>query len=286
MISRRMFLSGAFGCGIGALSLGSYSWAFEPRWIEVTNIDVKINALPKRFNGMTIVQLSDIHHSKYVPREFVRRCVRMANTLRPDIVVLTGDYIYGSDEFLLPVAEELAALEAREGVFAVLGNHDNKDIAIDVFSKMGIRVLMNGHIPLYRGRDYIFIAGVDDLWRGLVDLKKTLEGTDDKPKLLLAHNPDTIELIKNTGVDVDFVMSGHTHGGQVKVPLYGPPVTNSKFGVRYAAGLFHEGNTILYVNKGIGTSCLPVRFCARPEITLFTLRDKKLSRVWRPIVCC
>src|SRR3990170_1277135 len=275
MISRRMFIQGACGTVLGVMSVGSYSYFLEPRWIELKNIIIKIHALPKQFEGMTIAQLSDIHHSKYVPREFVRRCVRKVNALSPDIIALTGDYIYGSKEFISPVAEELSELKAKEGVFAVFGNHDCRDITADILSKKGICVLINKHIPLYRKKDYLFIAGVDDLWRGNMDLDATLKGMDDKPKILLSHNQDAIEMIKHTGID--FVMAGHTHGGQVCLPLYGPPVVYSKFGARYAAGLFHEEKTIMYVNKGIGVSNFPVRFFARPEITLFTLQNSLQS---------
>src|SRR5574340_120297 len=139
MISRRTFIQGAFGIA----SLGSYSYLLEPRWVEINNVVIPIDALPKRFEGMTIAQLSDIHHCKYVPREFVRKCVRKVNALSPDIIVLTGDYIYVSDKFLLPVAEELAELHAKEGIFAVLGNHDNKETTSDVLLKKGIHVLIN-----------------------------------------------------------------------------------------------------------------------------------------------
>lgn len=281
MISRRMFIQGVFGAGIGALFTGTYSRFLEPRWVELNHITIKVNELPHRFEGMTIAQLSDIHHCQYVPREFVRRCVRKVNALSPDIVVLTGDYVYDpsyrASIFLLPVAGELAELKAKEGVFAVLGNHDNKDRTSRALSERGIRVLINEHITLYRKKEYVFIAGVDDLWRGKMDLAKTLKGTDDKPKILLAHNPDAIEMIKAT--DVDFVMAGHTHGGQVSLPFYGPPIVYSRFGARYAAGLFREGRTVMYVNKGIGISGFPVRFCARPEITLFTLRKKRMEEV-------
>ncbi len=282
MISRRMFIRSVFGAGIGVLLTGTYSRFLEPRWVELKHITIKINELPHRFEGMTIAQLSDIHHCQYVPREFVRRCVREVNALSPDIIVLTGDYVYdpysySASTFLLPVADELAELKAKEGVFAVLGNHDNKDRTSGALSKSGIHVLINEHIVLYRKKEYLFIAGVDDLWRGKMDLRRTLKGTDDKPKILLAHNPDAIMTIKTTGVD--FVMAGHTHGGQVSLPLYGPPVVYSKFGARYAAGLFREERTMMYVNKGIGISGFPVRFCARPEITLFTLRNKRTEEV-------
>ena len=271
MISRRMFIQGACGYVLGVMSVGSYSCLLEPRWIEIKNISINVHALPKRFEGMTIAQLSDIHHCKYVSREFIKKCVRKVNALSPDIVALTGDFVYGSKEFISSVAEELSELKAKEGVFAVLGNHDNKDETTGALAEKGIRVLINEHIPLYRKKDYLFIAGVDDLWAGKLNIETTLNGTDDRPKILLCHNPDAIEKIKHT--NVDFVMAGHTHGGQVCLPLYGPPVVYSKFGARYASGLFHEGKTIMYVNKGIGVSNFPIRFFARPEITLFTLQN-------------
>lgn len=264
-------MQGACGYVLGVMSVGGYSCLLEPRWLEIKNVFINIHGLPKQFEGMTIAQLSDIHHCKYVSREFIKKCVRKVNALSPDIIALTGDYVYGSKEFISSVAGELVELKAKEGVFAVLGNHDNKDVTVDTLAKKGIRVLINEHIPLYRKKDYLFIAGVDDLWAGKLNLETTLKGVDDKPKILLCHNPDAIEMIKCTGVD--FVMAGHTHGGQVSLPLYGPPVVYSKFGVRYASGLFHEEKTIMYVNKGIGVSNFPVRFFARPEITLFTLQN-------------
>ncbi|HHT9138513.1 MAG TPA: metallophosphoesterase, partial [Candidatus Wunengus sp. YC60] len=275
MISRRTFIKGACGYVLGVMSVGSYSCLLEPRWIEIKNVFINIRALPERFEGMRIAQLSDIHHCKYVPREFIKKCVRKVNALSPDIIALTGDFVYGSKEFLSSVAEELSELKAKEGVFAVLGNHDNKDVTADTLAKRGIRVLINEHVPLYRKKDYLFIAGVDDLWAGKLNLETTLKGVDSKPKILLCHNPDAIERIKHTGID--FVMAGHTHGGQVCLPLYGPPIVYSKFGTRYASGLFHEERTIMYVNKGIGVSNFPVRFFARPEITLFTLQNSLQS---------
>lgn len=271
MISRRTFISGTCSYLFGLMSIGSYSHLLEPRWVEVKNVIVEINRLPKQFDGLTIAQLSDIHHCRYVSKEFIRKCVRKVNAFHPDIIALTGDYIYGSNAFLLPVTQELAKLRAKEGVFAVLGNHDNREHTADVFLKNGIRVFINECIPIYRKKDYLFIGGVDDLWRGKINLEATFKGTDNKPKILLSHNPDIIEMIMHT--DIDFVMSGHTHGGQINLPFFGPPITYSKFGNRYAAGLFREGRTIMYVNKGIGTSVLPLRFFARPEITLFTLKS-------------
>ncbi|MCF6150078.1 MAG: metallophosphoesterase [Candidatus Kuenenia sp.] len=271
MISRRTFIKGASGCAVGMVSVGSYSRFLEPRWVEISNVTIKINDLPKRFEGLKIVQLSDIHHCKYVSKDFIRKCVRKANALFPDVIVLTGDYVFSDQGYLPPVAKELSELRAKDGVFAVVGNHDDKDRTYDELHKNGIRLLINEHIVLYRAKEYIFIAGIDDIWKGDTDIKRALKGMDENPKILLSHNPDAIEIIQHE--DVDFVISGHTHGGQVSFPFYGPPIVYSKFGTRYTAGLFCEKNTIMYVNRGIGVSNLPVRFFARPEITQFTIKN-------------
>lgn len=266
-------MHGACGYALGILTVGGYSYFLEPRWIEVVNIVVPINDLPRQFEGMTIAQLSDIHHCEHVSREYIKKCVRKVNALSPDIIALTGDFIYGSDSFVWSVAEELSELKSKEGVFAILGNHDDKELTSEALSRRGLRVLINEHQPIYRKKEYIYIAGVDDLWRGKLELDATLAGMENKPKILLCHNPDAIEMIQHKNVDL--VIAGHTHGGQIRLPLYGPPVVYSKFGTRYASGLFREGETTMYVNKGIGISNFPVRFFARPEITLFTLRNNR-----------
>jgi len=253
------------------VSVGSYSHFLEPRWVEISSVVIELKGLSKQFEGLRIVQLSDIHHCEYVSKDFIRKCVRKANALSPDVIVLTGDYVFGSNNYLSAAAKELSELQAKEGVLAILGNHDDKGSTYDEFQKNGIRLLINEHIVLHRKKEHLFIAGIDDLWRGEIDIKKTLKGTDKNPKILLAHNPDAIEIIQHE--NVDFVISGHTHGGQVSFPFYGPPLVYSKFGARYASGFFREKNTILYVNRGIGVSNLPVRFFARPEITLFTIKN-------------
>lgn len=270
MISRREFLLGALGCGAGTTAVGGYSRLIEPRWVDINHIHIKINALPKRFEGFTIAQLSDIHHCKYVPAGFIRKCVRQVNALSPDIIALTGDFVHDSDQRLPSVAEELSHLKAKEGVFAVPGNHDNRELTLYALSKKGIRLLINELVPLYRKNDYILIAGVDDLWRGTADIDKTLRDVNGEPTIMLSHNPDIMTGIKHG--NVDFVMAGHTHGGQIYIPFVKPSAMFPQFDTPYMAGLFRVGKTALYVNKGIGTSSYPVRFFARPEISFFTLQ--------------
>ena len=269
MISRRTFLLSALGCGIGPTAIGGYSRLIEPRWVDVNHVRIKMNTLPKRFEGFTIVQLSDFHHCKWVPAEFIRKCVRRVNALSPDIIALTGDFVHDSDDYLPSVVEELSHLKAKEGVFAVPGNHDNKELTLYTFSKNGIRLLINETVPLYRKNDYILIAGVDDLWLGAADVEKTLRGGNGEPTIMLSHNPDIVTGIKHG--NVDFVMAGHTHGGQIYVPFVKPKIMYPQFDTPYISGIFRVGKTTLYVNKGIGTSSYPVRFLARPEITVFTL---------------
>ena len=166
--------------------------------------------------------------------------------------------------------EELSRLEAREGIFAVPGNHDNKELTLYTLSKKGIRLLINELVPLYRKNEYILIAGVDDLWLGMLDIDRTLRDSNGEPTIMLSHNPDIITAVKHK--NVDFVMAGHTHGGQICIPFVKPTVMFPQFDTPYMAGLFREGKTTLYVNKGIGTSTYPVRFFARPEISVFTLQ--------------
>ena len=151
----------------------------------------------------------------------------------------------------------------------MLGNHDNKELTLYALSKKGFRVLINELVPLYRKNDYILIAGVDDLRMGTTDIDKTLRDVNGEPTITLSHNPDIVTEIKRE--NVDFVMAGHPHGGQICIPFVKPTIMYPQFDTPYMAGLFRARKAMLYVNKGTGTSSYPVRFLARPEITVFSL---------------
>lgn len=295
--SRRAFLRVGCGALLGSAAaslLGPlYVTQVEPNWIEVTNVDLPLPGLPDALDGFTIAQLGDFHLGRYVSAEDVRRSVRIANDLEHDLIVLTGDYVYGSASYGDACGRELASLRAQSGVFAVLGNHDVWTDADQVASNVaaaGIEVLRNQARALEVGSSRIWLLGVEDtgytagflggsfndfraVWQRARGKLSTLleEIPADEPRLLLVHNPDFTEMLPAGRIDL--ALCGHTHGGQVRVPFLGRPVVPSCFGEKYASGLVQGPMTLVYVNRGIGLIAPPVRFNCRPEVTLLHLRS-------------
>ncbi|HEX8472645.1 MAG TPA: metallophosphoesterase [Pyrinomonadaceae bacterium] len=244
----------------------------EPHQLAVENHAVGLRRLPAEMDGLRIVQLSDIHHSPFTGREQIERAIETANSLQPDIIALTGDYISHEREYAQPCAELMGRLRARYGVFAVLGNHDHwVDAALvtDLFRAEGIRVLVNEGMRFeYNGASF-WLAGVDDTMVGQEDLPLALAGSRaDEMKLLLAHNPVILRRAARAGVDL--VLSGHTHGGQVT--LRSERSASGKVRRRILRGLGRHGETQIYVTRGLGTVVLPVRYGCLPEVTHLQLR--------------
>jgi hypothetical protein len=221
---------------------------------------------------LRIVQLSDIHHSPFTGSEQIERAIETVNSLDPDMIALTGDYISHDAAYAAPCAEMLGRLRARHGVFAVLGNHDHwtdASLITDLFRAEGITVLVNQGMRFeLRGASF-WLAGVDDTMVGLEDLPLSLAGSSqDEMTLLLAHNPIILRRAARAGVDL--VLSGHTHGGQVtwrsEKNAFGRPRR------RILKGLGRRGNTQIYVTRGLGTVVLPVRYGCPPEVSLLELR--------------
>jgi predicted MPP superfamily phosphohydrolase len=244
----------------------------EPYQLAVERHAVALKRLPRELDGLKIVQLSDIHHSPFTGREQVERAVEVANSLQPDIIALTGDYISHEREYVQPCAEMLGRLRARCGIYAVLGNHDNwVDAALvtDLFSAEGIRVLTNEGFRFEHRDASFWLAGVDDTMVGLEDLPLALAGSrEDEMKLLLAHNPIILRRAARAGVDL--VLSGHTHGGQVT--WRSERSASGRVRRRILRGLGRRGETQIYVTRGLGTVVLPVRYGCLPEVSLLTLR--------------
>jgi predicted MPP superfamily phosphohydrolase len=250
--------------------------ASRPPWLvdpEITQIDVWLSRLPAAFEGLKIVHLTDIHHSLFTPLEEVERVVHLANRLEPDIVALTGDYVTFSQAYIRPAARALGKLRARRGVFAVLGNHDfqvDADAVTHSLRANQIRVLRNAHHPIRIEKKTLWVVGIDDLWWNSDDLSAALRSVPARePKILLCHNP--LGIWEAAAHDIDLVLSGHTHGGQVRLPGFSSWY-RSKLGERFVEGWNQLNKTQIYVSRGIGKVVVPIRVACPAEIAVLRLR--------------
>ncbi|MBI3405938.1 MAG: metallophosphoesterase [Acidobacteria bacterium] len=244
----------------------------EESGIEVTEQSLFLNGLPAAFNEFRIVHLTDIHHGLYVPLQTVIDAVELANDLDPDLVVLTGDFVTYSRAYIEPVSAILGGLRARHGIYAVLGNHDFRVGADEVARALrrdGIEVLRNRNTVLNRRGETVHLAGIDDLgYRA--DLPRALRGVPERaPSILLSHNPGIIRRAAHCGVSL--VLSGHTHGGQLRLPLVGNIYGSKEKRKRFVEGWDRLGPTQIYVSRGVGTIVLPWRFRCPAEIPHFHL---------------
>jgi predicted MPP superfamily phosphohydrolase len=229
--------------------------------------------------------LTDIHHGPWLALPYVREVIDATNELEPDLILLTGDYVHHSPEYIRPVINELSRLRAKVGIVAVLGNHDwweDGTFTCAELARVGIPRIDNGRrlvTPDWRlvedtGQG-LAIAGVGDLWEDRPDYRMALAGLPDRtPRLLLSHNPDVAEERRfvNSGLRVDLMVSGHTHGGQVAIPFLGTPMVPSRFGQKYAQGLVQGPVCPVFVSRGIGISMLPLRAGVFPEIAVLELQ--------------
>ena len=260
---------------------------FHKKTIIAEEQTIKIQGLPETFESFRICQLTDIHHGRFVNIEYIDGLVEMVNGLKPDIIVLTGDYVDNSQypltsyfisnslPYIDPCIGALGRLTANFGVFAVLGNHDNLRYLEKIrmsFLNYNITLIENTRQLIEKEGKTICIAGVGDLWGGVQDLKSALKDIpSDIPRILLSHNPEYAEKMpKNERVDL--VISGHTHGGQIRIPFSFAPFLFSKYGQRYSGGLVELEHTQVYVSRGIGVIPPPIRFNCPPEVPLLTLR--------------
>lgn len=244
----------------------------EPYMLKVERREITLSRLPRQLNGLRIVHLSDIHHSPFTGTEQIERAIETANSLEPDLIALTGDYVSHESAYAAPCAELMGRLRARSGVYAVLGNHDHwtdAPLITDLFRAEGIHVLVNEGMRFeLRGASF-WLAGVDDTMVGLEDLPLALAGSRrDEMKLLLAHNPVILRRAARAGVDL--VLSGHTHGGQVT--WRSERSASGRPRRRLLRGLGRQGETQIYVTRGLGTVVLPIRYGCPPEVSLLELR--------------
>jgi predicted MPP superfamily phosphohydrolase len=274
-LSRRDFLTGLAAAPLLAVSATSaYARLIEPHHYEISNTDVFINDLPERFENFRITQITDVHHSRILGLADVSRMVELAQETRPDLIALTGDYTTSYRRYIEPCVEALSSLEAPEGVWAVLGNHDHytdKELTTRALERSHIQVMNNINTTLRRGPDSFQLAGIDDWSWGGADWQRVMKGIDLKrPTVLLSHQPMVLDFEQTQNVSL--ILSGHTHGGQIQLPGIGAPAGWFMKELKYDQGLFRRGKTQLYVSRGTGVIGLPVRFGARPEISVLRLR--------------
>ncbi len=243
----------------------------EANSLSLEKVEIKLKRLPKKLDGFRIIHLSDIHHSPFTDLEHISRAVKIANRLKPDMFVLTGDYISHESEYIAPVAKVLGELEAEFGTHACLGNHDhwtNAEIVTESFRREKIKVLINEGFRLNTGEASFWLSGVDDYMVGKTDVPASMRGSfPDEMKILLAHNPVIIRQAARFGVDL--MLSGHTHGGQVKVREAKKSLFQKR---KLSSGLHRRKDTQIYITRGIGTVVLPVRYQCPPEISLLELQ--------------
>lgn len=276
-MNRRTFLklaAAGVATGAGAAALGAgWTTLGEPNWLVLERIDVPLPRLPARLDGLRVAQLSDLHISQYTTAGDIGRAAALAMRQSPDLIVLTGDFIWREVwQYAEHLVEPLRSLAAPLGVYAVLGNHDHWEdaaLASRVLAEAGITLLINQALRL--GVDApLWLVGLDDVWERKHDIRAALAGTpDDACKLLLVHEPDYAD--RAARFPVDLQLSGHSHGGQVNLPRLGRPVL-PYLGQKYPAGLYQVESLALYTNRGIGVISPPVRFNCPPEVTELTLR--------------
>jgi len=247
----------------------------EANSLVIEKVQIKIKRLPKKLENFRIVHLSDIHHSPFTNLEHITRTVKIANELKPDMFILTGDYVSHEPEFIEPMAKVMGKLKSEFGTFACLGNHDHWTDAERVTSALraeNIEVLINEGLRFEARGATFWLCGVDDYMVGKTDLKSALLGSfPDEMKLLLAHNPILVRRAARAGVDL--VLSGHTHGGQVKLRDEDKRILPRR---KLKNGLHRRKDTQIYITRGIGTVVLPVRFGCPPEITVIELKSENI----------
>jgi len=285
-MNRRQFLLGVTAFATpGVLGVSADAVFHGARDLIIQRVEVALTRLPRAFDGFTIAQLSDFHFDPHFNGPVIQAAVAKTNALRPDLVVLTGDFVteprrggrqrrHDAAGNAAPCGAMLGELRSLHGSLAVLGNHDavtDPNYVTTCLSTHNISVLRNASLPLEKEGARLWIAGMDDVFRHRGDLSRTLNGIPAKEAtILLVHEPDFADVVRQTAVDLQ--LSGHSHGGQICLPLIGPPYL-PPLGKKYPWGLRRLDQLTLYTNRGVGTIGIPARLNCPPEITLFTLRS-------------
>lgn len=282
-VTRRTLFKAAV-CGVAGLAF--YGVEIDRHWLETSNYDVFIPSLPAEFDGFRVLQLSDIHIDEFTEPYFVRDAVDQINRLAPDAVLITGDFVTHqlfpkkyAERSAWQCANILSKLKCPLR-YAIFGNHDvmvGENIVGEALKDNGITVLRNWYVALERGKGRVWLAGLDDPVEGLPDpetaIPELIRNRPNEPVILMCHAPDYANRLLRlpAGQSVSLMLSGHTHGGQVRIPFM--PLSHlPPLGRQYVEGWFKLGSMQLHVNRGLGTVGVPVRFRCPPQLSVHTLR--------------
>jgi len=285
LLSRRAFLSNT-GLAVGGLPFAAcgYGFLFGRLDFEKSFVRIKLNRLPRAFEGFRIAQLSDIHISPFMGTREIRRVVNMTNALKADLMVLTGDFVTWDSDTQEAVVEALSGLKAPFGIYGCLGNHEQwthtQASITRLFAAQGVKILRHEQAPIEVHGESLNLIGVD--FQGHTSMGRHSEGhvhqyldgvqrlvNPGTVNILLSHNPNTFDRAASLGIDLS--LAGHTHGGQVALEFIDRDLSPARLITPYTRGWFQKPGGQLYVNRGIGTIGVPIRFDASPEITVFEL---------------
>lgn len=278
---RLSFWQGALIATAVGAAIGVYGVFFRARHAIVRRVEVSVDELPRELEGFRVAQLSDVHVGSLFGEADLARLVARVSALEVDLVALTGDYVTTGNRFHAQAARGLSRARAREGVIAVMGNHDyagGGEPLLSTFAAEGVRVLRNEALVIARGEAALIVAGLDDIYTRRADVGATFAAVraldrPGAPVLVLAHDPRLFERIAEH--DPALVLSGHTHWGQIGVPFFSTRWNAGRRLFRYAAGRYARGRTTLWVHPGVGGTGAPFRLGVAPEITVLELRSRR-----------
>ncbi|WP_296873687.1 metallophosphoesterase [uncultured Methanobrevibacter sp.] len=256
---------------------------FNPKNIDLVEIDIELDNLGWNFHNYRILNLCDIHLGQWINPEYLNDLIDYVNTLNYDLITLTGDYVsYVIDGYDKALKESFSKLEGRDGKFGVFGNHDHwmgSDKLNKIFKDSEIVNLNNDVVMLERDGEKVNLAGVDSCTVCADNLDKVLAKLNNSyPTILLAHEPDFAKESSQTG-KIDLQISGHSHGGQFIIPKFETTPFRGPNSTRYPVGLYRVNDMIQYTSKGLGTNSFRIRINCKPEITIITLKSKKRQKI-------
>jgi predicted MPP superfamily phosphohydrolase len=254
------------------------------RWLNVEHVQLELARLPRSFSGFRVAQISDIHMGGWMNRRRFQYVADQIAAQKPDVLLITGDFIFGhhftraARQWLEDLTEGLSPLAASMPSFAVLGNHDHwvgTEVVREMLRRAGVIDLTNTVFTLQRADGKLYLCGVDDIRHGDARLGEVVDQVDGNgAAILLVHEPDFADVSAATG-KFDLQVSGHTHGGQIVLPFYGPPILPLA-GRKYPSGLYKVGKMFQYTNRGVGVDRMPIRWNCPAEITVFELKSAKV----------